>query len=170
VSQARPTLRSTSQPSGKCPDSQPFCLLCPLVACRPGRYADEAAPFRVKVTVAPNDTAYEGTIFTACPITNLLVITTDNTSNPSLQATRTSEYHVIPVCHLLSLTITGEGERVEGAVPGFESALPSISKIDTEALKKREEAQIKKMKDQEALRGKGVTKEAQEVFDAMSRT
>lgn len=37
-------------------------------------------------------------------------------------------------------------------------------------MKAREEAAIRKMKEKDATRGKGVTKEAQEVFDMIGRT
>jgi len=82
-------------------------------------------------------------------------------------------YHIIPISqiaafHILQLPV--EGDRVEGSGPGFEGAMPSISKVDMEALRQREENAIKEMKKFEASRGKGVSKEAQEIYDHIART
>ena len=64
----------------------------------------------------------------------------------------------------------GPGERVPESGPGFDGALPSISKVDLDALKAREEQTIREMKKKDAQKGKGVTKEAQEIFDTIART
>jgi hypothetical protein len=47
---------------------------------------------------------------------------------------------------------------------------PPITTVDLKAVKAREAATIKKMRERDATRGKGVTKEAQELFDALART
>jgi hypothetical protein len=62
------------------------------------------------------------------------------------------------------------GERATGSAPGFDGALPSISKVDMDAIKAREEQTIREMKKRDAQKGKGVSKDAQEIFDAISRT
>jgi hypothetical protein len=62
------------------------------------------------------------------------------------------------------------GERAKDAAPGFDGALPSISKVDMDAIKAREEQTIREMKKRDAQKGKGVSKDAQEIFDAISRT
>jgi hypothetical protein len=82
-------------------------------------------------------------------------------------------YHIIPISqiaafHILQLPV--EGDCVEGSGPGFEGAMPSISKVDMEALRQREENAVKEMKKFEASRGKGVSKEAQEIYDHIART
>lgn len=48
--------------------------------------------------------------------------------------------------------------------------MPSISKVDLAALQAREEHTIREMKKKDAQKGKGVSREAQELFDAISRT
>jgi hypothetical protein len=53
---------------------------------------------------------------------------------------------------------------------GFDAALPSIGRVDIKALKAREEEAVRKLKEKEAMRGKGVTKEGQDIFDALART
>jgi hypothetical protein len=48
--------------------------------------------------------------------------------------------------------------------------MPSISKVDLAALQAREEQTIREMKKKDAQKGKGVSKDAQELFDFISRT
>ena len=48
--------------------------------------------------------------------------------------------------------------------------MPSIAKVDMAALMAREEQTIREMKKQDQQKGKGVSREAQEIFDAVSRT
>jgi len=53
---------------------------------------------------------------------------------------------------------------------GFTDAQPGIARVDTRALRAREDDALRKLKDKEASRGKGVGKEGQDVFDALART
>lgn len=55
-------------------------------------------------------------------------------------------------------------------MPSFTDAQPSIQALDIRALKAREAKAIGEAMDREARRGKGVTREAQDLFDAFSRT
>jgi len=55
------------------------------------------------------------------------------------------------------------------ALPSEADPLPSAGKVDHDALQRREDELVRRLKEEEANRGKGVTKEAQEVFDAMKR-
>lgn len=48
--------------------------------------------------------------------------------------------------------------------------MPSISKIDLAAVQAREEQTIRDIKKKDAQKGKGVSKEAQELFDFLART
>lgn len=128
------------------------------------RIANVALSSSVKITVAPHNTSYEGTLFTACPITNLIAINT--VANPPALGT----YHVIPVSHLLNFQVVSEGLRAEGVQAGSDGALPTFGRPDLDALRNREEVAVRKLREQEANRGKGVTKEAQEIFDFVRRT
>jgi hypothetical protein len=114
----------------------------------------------------------EGTLFTTCNITNAIAINTAPAPpNPSAPlASQPGDYHIIPFAHILNFELVSMGERVSGSAPGFDGALPSISKVDMDAIKAREEQTIREMKKRDAQKGKGVTKEAQEIFDAISRT
>jgi len=60
--------------------------------------------------------------------------------------------------------------RNEGPGAGFADAQPGIARVDTRALRAREDDALRKLKDKEAARGKGVGKEGQDVFDALART
>ncbi|KAK3076405.1 hypothetical protein LTS18_013126, partial [Coniosporium uncinatum] len=55
------------------------------------------------------------------------------------------------------------------ALPSEADPLPGAGKVDHDALQRREDELVRRLKEEEANRGKGVTKEAQEVFDAMKR-
>jgi len=132
----------------------------------------KAVGARIKITVAPHNTTLEGTLFTTCNITNAIAInTTPAPPNPSaVLSSLPGDYHIIPFAHILNIELLGAGERVEGSVPGFDGALPSIAKVDLDAVRAREEATIRKIKERDAMRGRGVSREAQEIFDALART
>jgi hypothetical protein len=126
----------------------------------------------IKITCAPNNNVLEGTLFTACNITNAIAINTAPAPpNPSAPlSSQPGDYHIIPFAHILSFEIIGPGERASDAAGGFDGALPSIAKVDMAAIHAREEQTIREMKKKDAQKGKGVSREAQELFDAISRT
>ena len=112
----------------------------------------------------------EGTIFSVDPITNVIAINTATPSpNPNSNTTNLpGNYHVLCFSSIQSyelLSLPTEADRAEGYGPGFDGALPSIEKLDMAALRAREEEAIRKLKEQDRRRGKGVTKEAQALFD-----
>ncbi|KAL6707774.1 hypothetical protein ACN47E_003674 [Coniothyrium glycines] len=132
----------------------------------------KAVGARIKLTTAPNNTVLEGTLFTACNVTNAIAINTAPAPpNPSAPlSSQPGDYHIIPFAHILSFEIVGPGERAVDTTGGFDGALPSIAKVDMAAAHAREEQTIREMKKKDAQKGKGVSKEAQELFDAISRT
>lgn len=132
----------------------------------------ELTPSSIRITCAPNNNVLEGTLFTACNLTNAIAINTAPAPpNPSAPlSSQPGDYHIIPFAHILSFEIIGSGERASETTPGFDGALPSISKVDLAALQAREEQTIREMKKKDAQKGKGVSKEAQDLFDAISRT
>ncbi|KAH8719468.1 anticodon-binding domain-containing protein [Phaeosphaeriaceae sp. PMI808] len=127
---------------------------------------------RIKITCAPNDNVLEGTLFTACSLTNAIAINTAPAPpNPSAPlASQPGDYHIIPFAHILSFEIVASSERVAESTPGFDGAMPNISKVDLAALQAREDQTIREMKKRDAQKGKGVSTEAQELFDFISRT
>ncbi|KAF1816667.1 hypothetical protein P152DRAFT_388996, partial [Eremomyces bilateralis CBS 781.70] len=112
----------------------------------------------------------EGTLFTACSATNLVAINTAPPPPNPNASNQPGDYHIIPVSQIKSfevLSLSADGSQRDAAI--FETAVPAISKVDIGALKAREEAAIRKLKEQDMTRGKGVTREAQEIFDALHR-
>lgn len=113
----------------------------------------------------------EGTLFTACPVTNLVAINTSPappSSDP--KQTQSGDYHVVPVSRIQSFQILALPPSSSSESPSFTDAQPTIQALDTRALKAREVKAIGEAMDREARRGKGVTREAQDIFDAFSRT
>ncbi|KZM25337.1 uncharacterized protein EKO05_0000509 [Ascochyta rabiei] len=129
----------------------------------------KAVGSRIKITCAPNDNVLEGTLFTACNTTNAIAINTAPAPpNPSASlATQPGDYHIIPFAHILSFELVG---RATESNAGFDGAIPSIAKVDMAALIAREEQTIREMKKKDAQKGKGVSREAQEIYDTISRT
>ncbi|KAF9696318.1 hypothetical protein EKO04_005259 [Ascochyta lentis] len=132
----------------------------------------KAVGSRIKITCAPNNNVLEGTLFTACNTTNAIAINTAPAPpNPSASlSSQPGDYHIIPFAHILSFEIIGLGERAPESNAGFDGAIPSIAKVDMAALMAREEQTIREMKKKDAQKGKGVSREAQEIFDTISRT
>ena len=125
----------------------------------------------IKITCAPHNNVLEGTLFTTCNVTNAIAINTAPAPSapdapPSSQP---GDYHIIPFAHILSFELVAGANRLAEPGSGFDAALPSISKVDLAAIRAREEQTIRDMKKKDAQKGKGVTKEAQEIFDAVSR-
>ncbi|KAF2012121.1 hypothetical protein BU24DRAFT_270165 [Aaosphaeria arxii CBS 175.79] len=132
----------------------------------------KAVGARIKITCAPHNNVLEGTLFTTCNVTNAIAINTAPAPpNPSAPlSSQPGDFHIIPFGHIVTFELVGPGERAPESAAGFDGALPSITKVDLEALKAREENTIREMKKKDAQKGKGVTKEAQELFDYIART
>ncbi|KAI9708386.1 MAG: hypothetical protein M1820_004090 [Bogoriella megaspora] len=126
---------------------------------------------RIKVVTSVQDHIAEGTLFTACPKTNLIVLnTTPPPPNPSSTlASQPSDYHAIHVSNIqsyqiLSLPNASQGNDTIG------QGLFTMGKIDLKALKAREQVAIQKLKEKDAMKGKGVTTEGQAIFNGLART
>lgn len=132
----------------------------------------KAVGSRIKITCAPNNNVLEGTLFTACNTTNAIAINTAPAPpNPSASlSSQPGDYHIIPFAHILSFEIIGLGERAQESNAGFDGAVPSIAKVDMAALMAREEQTIREMKKKDAQKGRGVSRDAQEIFDILART
>lgn len=125
-------------------------------------------------TPSPASTSLEGTLFTACPITNLVAINTKPNLSPSdAKQAQAGDYHIIPVSQIQNFQIislpSASSNNSENS-PSFADAVPPVQALDIRALKNREATAIGKVLEGEARRGKGVTQEAQDLFDAFSRT
>jgi hypothetical protein len=116
-------------------------------------------------TAAPHSHTIEGSLFTACSLTNLVAINT-RTDSGGNTAAQPSDYHFVPVSRIQSFQVTALAGDGTGTIA---NAQPSIGPVDTKRLKQREEARIRKLKEDETNRGRGVTKEAQDIFDSLKR-
>ena len=127
---------------------------------------------RVRITsLAPQSQTYEGSLFTACPVLNVVIL---NTRSPTANATadyttQPGEYCVIPLSRVQSVRIVALEAPTEGSETSFQTAKPSIGPVNVKRLKEREQAKIDKLKEEERNKGKGVTKEAQAIFDSFRR-
>ncbi|KAK8227269.1 anticodon-binding domain-containing protein [Phyllosticta capitalensis] len=138
---------------------------------------------RVKITTTIAATSsngpLEGVVYAADPVLNILAVNTAPAPpNPATNlASQPGNYHVISIPHIQDFKIlaSGAGGEDEGgaaaaAAGGFEAVVPGIGPLDLGALKRREEDAVKKLMQKEATRGRGVPKEAQEIFDAINKT
>ncbi|KAL3456751.1 anticodon-binding domain-containing protein [Aspergillus heterothallicus] len=122
---------------------------------------------RVRISTSPVSSTIEGTLFTACPITNLVAI---NTADSGKQG-QAGDYHVIPISRIQSFQLVSLAPSSQNNESiSFADAVPSLHALDIRALKAREANAVAKAQESEARRGKGVTREAQDIFDAFSRT
>lgn len=134
---------------------------------------------RVRLTTVLQS-AFEGTIFTADPLTNLIAITTTSpppTPASSSQTPLPGDYRVIPISKLQSfqlLALAPDSSASTTTSPsqdaGNVDASSALKRIDWNALKARERAAVEKELKKKHSRGPGVGKEAQDIFDALSRT
>jgi len=127
-------------------------------------------------TAAPHSHDYEGTLFTACPILNVVAINTRSPPpNPATNAAaQPGDYHIIPISRiqsfqLLALASAAAAAIAESGESDFAHAQPAIGPVDAKRLQQREDERVRKLMEEEQNRGKGVTDEAQALFDAMRK-
>ncbi|KAI9658477.1 MAG: hypothetical protein M1831_003915 [Alyxoria varia] len=115
----------------------------------------KAVGARIRLTTVPPSKALEGTIFTVDPITNLIAINTARDASGT-----NGDYHVFLVSRVASFTILSldPGAESTSAIPKFADAKPEIAPVDTRVLRAREEVAIRKAREAEAKRKKGVSK------------
>ncbi|SMY25571.1 unnamed protein product [Zymoseptoria tritici ST99CH_1A5] len=120
---------------------------------------------RIKITTAaPHSQTYEGTLFNACPVLHVIAINTRAPPpNPaSNAAAQPGDYHIIPFSRIQSSQVI--------SLAGAEGvAQPVIGAVDIRQLQKREETRVNQLREEEESRGKGVSKEAQAIFDSFRR-
>lgn len=126
----------------------------------------------MKISVAaPQPRSYEGALFTACPILNVAIINTRSpqASTSADASTQPGDYHAIPFSRIQTFQVVSLAAGAEAGDGSFANAQPAIGPVDTRRLREREQAKINKLKEDERNRGKGVTKEAQAIFDSFKR-
>lgn len=124
-------------------------------------YREELTEVRsVRLTVAPENQELEGTLYTTCSVMNAVAIATDSTQ-PTQGAAKKCDFHIIPYAHITASQVLDK--------TADSGTLPELSPVDIGAIKAREERTIRDMKLEEARKGKGVSKLAQDVFDHVAK-
>jgi hypothetical protein len=115
---------------------------------------------RIRLTTnIPTQLTLEGTLFTVCPLTNLIAFATATTPSPT---------H-----HIISISTIQKFELLSAPASNpktFTTAQPPLSPIPTALLLSRANAAVARLQEAAARKNKSVTKEAQEIFDALTRT
>ncbi|KAK3708959.1 hypothetical protein LTR37_011123 [Vermiconidia calcicola] len=117
-------------------------------------------------TAAPHSQTYEGTLFTACPTLNIVAINTRASPEASAQP---GDYHIVPLPRVQSFQVVSLARTATAGIGNCADAQPAIGFVDIKRLQDREQAKINRLKDEERNKGKGVTKEAQAIFDSFKR-
>ncbi|KAJ5316753.1 hypothetical protein PENANT_c016G02846 [Penicillium antarcticum] len=161
------SVKASAQKSSGNVSGSGMAAMVPLEAALSG-----AIGARVRLTTAqPNAMTHEGTLFTVDPITSLVAINTAPAANPGdAKQAQNGDYHVVPISRIQGFQILSLAAPSNSTSSSFADAQPTIQALDTRALKAREMKAIGELLEREARRGKGVTREAQELFDAFSRT
>lgn len=96
-------------------------------------------------------------MFAVSPILNLLTLT--SSLNPAAEA---STYHILPLSAIQNFSVI--------SLPSPPAQPRELPSLDHSALQSRLDATISRLKAEDARKGKGVTREAQDIFDRISRT
>ncbi|KAI4143486.1 MAG: hypothetical protein L6R39_004551 [Caloplaca ligustica] len=115
-------------------------------------------------TTLPSQPTMEGTLFTACPITNLVAIATAAMS-PNTQPT----HHILPISSIQNFTLISAPPAPNGFASPPNST-PALTNVPTAALLARADAAVARLKEAASRKNKNVSKEAQDLFDGISRT
>jgi hypothetical protein len=99
---------------------------------------------------------------------NIVAINTRSTpsNSPADAKAQPGDYHVISVSRIQSFQVVSLQSAADNS---FASAQPPIGPVDVKRLEERERAKINKLKEDERNRGKGVTMEAQAIYDSFKR-
>ncbi len=163
----------------------------------PANTTPEPPSIRITTTL-PNNNTFEGTLFTACPITNLIAIntappptpptTSPTTTTTSAPPPHPGTYHILPIPKIATFTLlalppstarpSGTGTATATNSPtsptttttDFTAAHPPIAPLDPRALATRTTNAVARLKALDAKGGRGVGREAQDLFDALGRT
>ncbi|KAK4946919.1 hypothetical protein LTR10_014061 [Elasticomyces elasticus] len=131
----------------------------------------QAIGSRIRVTTtAPNQSTIEGTVYTADPLTNLLVLNTS--TSPPAGITSTSlvapagAYRIIAISQITNFQLLSLQQT-----PTESTFTPALNTIDTNAVQARLARNISSQQAAQARLGpKGTTPTDQALFDALSRT
>ncbi|KAJ5089963.1 hypothetical protein N7532_008647 [Penicillium argentinense] len=128
---------------------------------------------RIRVTVGPPiSTTYEGMLVAADPISSIVIINTrPPPSTADSKEAWNGDHQMFPMSKVQSFQLLSLHPSASNPTDTpFTGAWPPIFPLDIRALKAREAKAVAEAQEREARRGKGVTREAQELFDAFGRT
>lgn len=97
------------------------------------------------------------------------VVAINTSTAPTGVKAQAGDYHVIPISRIQSFQVVSLSNAAEQGANGFATAQPPIGPVDVKRLEERERAKINKLKEEDRNRGKGVTTEAQAIFDSFRR-
>lgn len=132
---------------------------------------------RITTTLPPSH-PITGTIFTVSPLANLLCLNTSPppptpTPGPSGAVDQPGDYHILPLSSLSSfqvLSLPSPSSAKDDSPGAFARALPALKPLDLAALRRREKLAVDAELKRERGRGRGVGRDAQDIYDALART
>jgi len=127
------------------------------------------------------DVTYEGSIFAYDTITNTLVLASPSSSSPKDGAKPTAQSYnlnFIKISLIKDVTVTKAAPSAQSATPNnsnppkgpFGLAEPKIGPLNVQTIQSREAAAVRKELQDAAHVGIGVTKEGQEIYDALRKS
>jgi len=109
---------------------------------------------KVKLTISGQKATLEGTVYAFSPTSHIVAVNTGSSSSGST-------FQFIHASQIVSVVTASSEKDADAMAP--------IPPIDAQSLKTREAAAIERLLAAEQKKGKGVTKEAQEVFNFFDR-
>lgn len=126
----------------------------------------------IKIKTASNEQV-EGLVYTFDRITNCIVIDSSPQTSPTSSTTTTTSttttqnrnlsFRIIKISHIKEIISLGDG------INNKKDYLP-INQVQVDRLKNRESEALKGFQSQVSKIGVGVTKEGQDIFNALSKT
>ncbi|QIW98676.1 hypothetical protein AMS68_004194 [Peltaster fructicola] len=129
---------------------------------------NKAVGGRIKVTIAAQASqTLEGTLYTACSTLNVIALDS-RSSAANGAAPQSDDYHIIPFSRIQSFQLLSLPDN-NSSGRSIAGALPAVGQVDTKRVQERLDARVRKLKEAELDRGRGVTKAGQAIFDALKR-
>lgn len=135
-------------------------------------------PYQSIRVVTIIDDTYEGTIYSYDPLTSTLALIQSPAHPPPTpvsenanvaQSYSPQDYRILKISFLKEVTVLSAPKQRSVAQP-FTNAEPKIGTVDIAAVAAREKDAARAEAERIANKGVDVTKEAQDIYDALSRT
>jgi hypothetical protein len=119
---------------------------------------------RVKVTTVLNE-SIEGYLYAADSQLDMIVIDTAPRAQKKPASYQRADIHIMSTSQLKDFKING---NTDGA--STEDWYPPVGVVDNKITQARLESEVKRLQEQDARRKQGVSKEYQDIYDALGRT